>query len=1321
MLDTILQHLPQNFSFPKLIVSLAAAIRYKNKHEISFEEATDILFRELDLGEPTFYSDKNTSVRELIRILEKNQNDLDDPERILSTISNYWKLDLNQKRATYPREWLTESLALLTIYDQPILFINSGNSNLILEYLVTYKKIYNHSIDIFVLEHDKETLDILRLMLSLIEDNLDKIRSSVCSLTEDFFQEKNNQIDQVIDNKFDTYLSDFGTIYVDLFSDINLNPKTRIQLTKNLPMFLSENLFGEGRIILNGPSAMLNSQIWAEFRDNLRLFFHVESITDFSFTNQSISNGITTDTSIITLRNHQQAVTKQVTIFSPSQFTGFEKNSTNPLKDIIDIIQILDEDDKSIGNTRFHEVLDSRRDYIFAITSSELVSRWDPKYYCPARIALQNHLINNTNVNWLDSIAELIVNGTPEKFFSPYVISKIVNPSYGVKLAGEFPLMLGATGAKVYIKRFQGKVCVVRPSGALIGELPDEISIDYFPDEDDLANGYPAIIHDFYELSESSRPQITIRFVPPEKNKNFIDVRIFQSKDIKNLTLIGDGEIVLVNKLDLDKITPIHAGDLILDYGKNIRACIVPWKADGSYCHQNLVIIRPIPSILDPYYLLSYIISIDYQNQLSYIEKSDQNSKLDINDLKETLINLPPIEDQRRIAYSFMESRGTFHETYRQIKKKKFDLENILSQEYDIIINSLLGDLTSDLNSIHSLTDWVNLKGKQVQYLLSVFYWEHQSDSNPQIQSAIEALAKANVIIEKALQEPQLNQILAGDIMVALDIVRTEIQPINQTQIRERLFDLVDFLSKLLRKEESTMPKLSIEFMVENNRVQAGKWSTINCNIAINNQQKIDAITINPSISDEIGELKIDKDECLFYDIPFGYSTFPFSIRVYIQKPGFYVLHFGEEIYLDDSQLYGFSTNILEAFTEGLSTFEPIHPNPYITGLPVETPEMFFGRQDILQYLKSNLIGAYQSNLIILQGNRRTGKTSILKQISNLDLFAPFVSVYIDCQGLGALSDHLLFYKIAQRIAKTIAKKSKEPNSFSITKEDISLNDPFYDFVEFLDKLKENIPGVRVILLIDEFEVIDDAINRNLLSPQILENLRHLFQHRQDLAVVLTGSYKLRRLTNQYWSALFGIGLTCDVGFLDESSARKLVMEPLSEKVVFSNAAIDRIIEFTACQPYFIQTLCHNLVNLINLKMSPYVSQSMVEEAAQETLTSADGHFHSMFDSAGSALRKAILVYLSNSLSTNAYDKNSSISENEILNFLEDNNLLIEWHKFDEIVRELIDRDLLLIRDDRKGRSFAFKIDLVRQWIRRNYDLQSAIKLAQSTPYIREE
>ena len=73
--------------------------------------------------------------------------------------------------------------------------------------------------------------------------------------------------------------------------------------------------------------------------------------------------------------------------------------------------------------------------------------------------------------------------------------------------------------------------------------------------------------------------------------------------------------------------------------------------------------------------------------------------------------------------------------------------------------------------------------------------------------------------------------------------------------------------------------------------------------------------------------------------------------------------------------------------------------NPYIAGNPVTGETMFFGREDVFTWVRENLIGKHQDHILVLHGERRTGKTSVLYQMGRY-LPPEYLPVLIDLQGL---------------------------------------------------------------------------------------------------------------------------------------------------------------------------------------------------------------------------------------------------------------------------------------------------------------------------------
>ncbi|MBC8078366.1 MAG: ATP-binding protein, partial [Chloroflexales bacterium] len=69
--------------------------------------------------------------------------------------------------------------------------------------------------------------------------------------------------------------------------------------------------------------------------------------------------------------------------------------------------------------------------------------------------------------------------------------------------------------------------------------------------------------------------------------------------------------------------------------------------------------------------------------------------------------------------------------------------------------------------------------------------------------------------------------------------------------------------------------------------------------------------------------------------------------------------------------------------------------NPYIAGRAVGQQRGFYGRDDILRLIEVRLRSPDQS-AVVLYGQRRIGKTSILLQLQRRLPSPPFVPVYFD-------------------------------------------------------------------------------------------------------------------------------------------------------------------------------------------------------------------------------------------------------------------------------------------------------------------------------------
>ena len=101
--------------------------------------------------------------------------------------------------------------------------------------------------------------------------------------------------------------------------------------------------------------------------------------------------------------------------------------------------------------------------------------------------------------------------------------------------------------------------------------------------------------------------------------------------------------------------------------------------------------------------------------------------------------------------------------------------------------------------------------------------------------------------------------------------------------------------------------------------------------------------------------------------------------------------------------------------------------NPYVIGSPINDERNFFGRESLFRFIEDNL---YQGvKVILLHGQRRIGKSSVLRQIPNFVGNDEFVFILFDLQHRS--QSH--FSDILHDLAKEIIEQLQiEPNKIKL-------------------------------------------------------------------------------------------------------------------------------------------------------------------------------------------------------------------------------------------------------------------------------------------------
>jgi hypothetical protein len=284
-------------------------------------------------------------------------------------------------------------------------------------------------------------------------------------------------------------------------------------------------------------------------------------------------------------------------------------------------------------------------------------------------------------------------------------------------------------------------------------------------------------------------------------------------------------------------------------------------------------------------------------------------------------------------------------------------------------------------------------------------------------------------------------------------------------------------------------------------------------------------------------------------------------------------------------------------------------PNPYTPGLPLKPGSpTFVGREDIFNFIRQNIPALMQKMTLVLLGERRTGKTSILKQLPARLNDPRYVPIFVDGQALGIDPGmESFFLSLATAIADGL-----EEAGFSaprLSPMEVAANAKFVFERRFLPMVREQIEERVLLLTVDEFEELGARVRRGRLPEEVFPYLRHLIQHEDQLAFIFAGTHKMEALVGDYWSVLFNIAKYKKVSFLSHDETTRLITEPVQPHgMVYDDLAIDEMLRLTACHPYFTQLLCTILVNRCNDAHCSYVTIQDVRDAVEELLETGRAH-----------------------------------------------------------------------------------------------------------------
>lgn len=281
----------------------------------------------------------------------------------------------------------------------------------------------------------------------------------------------------------------------------------------------------------------------------------------------------------------------------------------------------------------------------------------------------------------------------------------------------------------------------------------------------------------------------------------------------------------------------------------------------------------------------------------------------------------------------------------------------------------------------------------------------------------------------------------------------------------------------------------------------------------------------------------------------------------------------------------------------------------YSGGSPVEDKEMFFGRASLIDRVIRHLSTGTMGQCFVLYGQKRSGKSSVLKQVEHrlgeAIIYAPISAGTFSPGNLWRSFARLLLQELQFRLEDAdVDIPENWPNRSDV---EASPLETIRDAVRSLTK-----QGIRIILAIDEFTYIYESGQADIEA--FMRGWKALLEARAFNAL-LVGQDTMPRF-KQTFPNEFGVTHDERITYLDKAEAAALASNPiqLDGRSRYRGQAQSSLFDFTAGSPFFMQIFCDRLVRHMNERKAAFITEADIEQVARMLTFGADALPPERFD-----------------------------------------------------------------------------------------------------------
>lgn len=441
-------------------------------------------------------------------------------------------------------------------------------------------------------------------------------------------------------------------------------------------------------------------------------------------------------------------------------------------------------------------------------------------------------------------------------------------------------------------------------------------------------------------------------------------------------------------------------------------------------------------------------------------------------------------------------------------------------------------------------------------------------------------------------------------------------------------------------------------------------------------------------------------------NLPFNFSDCTF-IEVTIDISPIYQ---GEYI---SSQTYCFTVELEE---ENYLTEEDImwKDGPKMSGV------LFKGRQDIIDKLSRHYISVERDKPYVLYGLTRTGKSSILLNLSRelkdktlkkdgvTYRILPYEWDLSEASGYGNAKDmwqYLLYDSLYEEICSQLG--SCETRDLTIS--EFPRAKDFKTILEFLKKKK-----VYPIFFVDEFSHIKVLLDNHIVNSSFLHTLRQ-YTFEGLASFIYAGTYDIKELVKDPKYAITGQLVNTveeQINEIDSRSAEEL-MNVMGDKLIFSDEAIKQIHVLSGDVPYFIQIICKYCGYFAVEKKRKHIGYPELESVVRILTGEQEGTKDSLVKVLPKSIfqnnlyspqdKKEVHALISSICYLNNMETPKSVSITELQELWNKNGIEAFRPKLAESISLLLERKVLIATEDEMIPVYRIPVDLFRRWWKIHY------------------